>query len=111
MRRSERRSPGVTFRETSQTPSPNAEGISMGTIGMILSVIGSVISLVGGIWLVVLAFQKSVLWGLGCLLIPCIALYFAFTNWELAKKPFLIMIGGIVLSGIGQGLAASGAHG
>ena len=83
----------------------------MGTIGMILGGIGSIVSLVGGIWILVIAFQKSVLWGLGCMFIPCVILYFAATNWELTKKPFLIMIGGIVVSAIGQGLAYSGAAG
>jgi hypothetical protein len=59
--------------------------------------LGAVVALVGAIWLLVLAFKKSVWWGLGSFFIPFVNVIFAFMNWQVAKTPFLIMIGGVVL--------------
>lgn len=70
-------------------------------MGMILMTLGSLVSFVGGIWLLVLAFKKSIGWGLASLLIPFVILVFAFMNLEVTKKPLLIVVAGIVLSVIG----------
>jgi len=83
----------------------------MGLIGMILNVIGLAIGFVGFVWIVAIAFQESVLWGLGCFFIGCITLYFVFTHWEKTKKPFLISVVGGVVAGIGSLIATSGGHG
>jgi hypothetical protein len=78
----------------------------MSTIGMILQVVGVVIGLVGGIWLLVVAFQESIGWGIGCLLCGLVGIIFAIQHWEKAKKPFLIEIGGAVLASIGGTIAS-----
>jgi thiol:disulfide interchange protein len=59
--------------------------------------LGLLVALVGAIWLIVLAFKESILWGLGSLLIPFVSLIFAITHWDRAKTPFLIQVGGVVL--------------
>jgi hypothetical protein len=74
----------------------------MNAIGMILSLVGGVVGLVGFIWLVVVAFKESILWGIGCLLVPCVGIVFAIMNWEKAKKPFLIGLGGSLLASVGS---------
>jgi hypothetical protein len=79
----------------------------MGAIGLILIVLGGLAALVGGLWLLVLAFQESILWGLCSLFIPLVILIFALTHWEVAKKPFLIQIGGVVLYFLGAALGGS----
>ena len=63
--------------------------------------IGVVLALVGFIWLVVVAFKKSVWWGLGTLIVPFVGLIFAIMNWQTAKTPFLVYLGGVVLCVIG----------
>jgi hypothetical protein len=63
--------------------------------------LGAVLALVGAIWLLVVAFKKSVWWGLGSFFIPFVNVIFAIMNWQVSKTPFLIMIGGIVLCVIG----------
>ena len=64
-----------------------------GKISAVIGIIAMIVSFISGIWLLVLAFQKSVVWGLLCLFVPfpCM-LIFAATNWEKAKVPFLISI-------------------
>ncbi|HKR55042.1 MAG TPA: hypothetical protein VJS20_01995 [Gemmatimonadales bacterium] len=62
-----------------------------------LAIFGFILAAVGGIWTLVLAFRESVLWGIGCLLIPLVSLIFVITHWDDAMKPFLIQLGGVVL--------------
>lgn len=66
-------------------------------------------TLVGGIWIVVLAFKKSVLWGIGSLIVPFVSLIFVIMNWQETKKPFLIQIAGVVLLVVGALNMSGGA--
>jgi hypothetical protein len=80
----------------------------MAILGMILMAAGGIATVVGGIWLIVLAFRKSILWGLGSLFISPIAIVFAIMNWSIAKRPFLIEIAGVVVLFIGMALSGAG---
>jgi hypothetical protein len=71
------------------------------TLGTVLYVTGIMIALICDIWIVVLAFQESVLWGLGCLFLPFIGIVFAIMYWDTAGKPFLISLGGAALAFVG----------
>jgi hypothetical protein len=84
-----------------------SERAGMGALAGILVGIGYLAAMIGGIWIIVIAFQDSVLWGLGSLLIPLVALVFVIQHWEETKKPFLIEIGGIVLAVAGGAMAGS----
>ena len=77
----------------------------------ILVVIGYIVMFVGAIMLLIAAFQESVLWGIGCLLVPFVALFFVITHWDVAKNGFLIQMGGlaIVIVGILAGGGRSAA--
>ncbi len=65
----------------------------LGIVRIVFGLISIAGLFVSGIWLLVLAFQKSLLWGLLCLFVsfPC-TLIFVATNWEQAKMPFLISV-------------------
>ena len=63
---------------------------------MILMVVGGVVALFGGIMFLVVAFQESVLWGLGCLFLPFVSLIFLVMHWDEARKPFLTQLAGAV---------------
>lgn len=64
----------------------------MGTEIAIL-VIASIVNLIAWIWLVIVGFQRSVVWGILVFLFsPLSALIFAIMHWFDAKKPFLIYI-------------------
>lgn len=73
----------------------------MAIIGQIVLVSGLLIAAGGSVWLIILAFQENPLWGLACLFLPFVSLVFAIMFWSQAKKPFLISIGGLVLSIVG----------
>ena len=70
--------------------------------------LGGIMAVVGGIWLIVLAFRKSVLWGLLCLFISPASIVFAIQNWAISQRPFLIEIAGVVVLFIGMALSGMG---
>jgi hypothetical protein len=70
---------------------------SMLSLAMVLLVIAGITSTVGSIWLIINAFRKHWAWGLGSLFFPIVQLVFVFANWPLAKKPFLVILGSLVL--------------
>ena len=65
-------------------------------LGILLAV-GYVVGLVGAIMFLIVAFKESVLWGLGCLFIPFVSLFFLISHWKDAKKAFLIQLIGAVI--------------
>ena len=62
-----------------------------------LFIVGVLLAVVGGLWLLVVGFQTSILWGIGMLLLPIIGLIFVFLHWQQAKSPFLLQVVGVVL--------------
>ena len=83
----------------------------MAILGVILYIVGLLAAAVGGIWIIVLAFKKSIGWGLASLFIPFVGLVFAFMNWALCKRPFLIWLLGVILLVIGAVLGVVGGGG
>lgn len=78
----------------------------MEILGFLLFGAGILLSIVTGIWLLVLAFQESPLWGVLCLLLNPAMLVFVIMHWQETKKPFLwsllaipLMLGGGALTG------------
>ena len=74
-------------------------------MSMILIVVGGALYLIGIIWLLIKAFQESILWGLGSLLIPFVGLIFAILHWAECKKPFFYALAGLVLLILGGVMA------
>ena len=74
----------------------------------VLVIIGFGLVIIGGLGLLIAAFRESLLWGLGCLLLSPISLFFVVIHWDNAKKPFLLQLVGIGLlfltSFIGAGI-------
>jgi hypothetical protein len=66
-----------------------------------LIISGLIIFVVGGLWYLVAAFRVSIWWGLACIFIPIVQLFFLFAHWQEAKRPFFLqMIGfGLILAG------------
>jgi hypothetical protein len=75
--------------------------LSQGVFMVALFYLGALLCVVGGLWLLVVAFTESILWGLASLFIPFVILIFALTHWERSQKPFLIYLAGAILCGIG----------
>ena len=70
----------------------------MGIVALLYP-LASLGAFVAFIWLVVVAFKRSPLWGIGVLLLsPISATIFAIKYWAEAKKPFLIYAASMALS-------------
>ncbi|MFT3866866.1 MAG: hypothetical protein QM715_00075 [Nibricoccus sp.] len=60
-----------------------------------LLIIGLVLFVVGGFVFLVAAFRESVLWGLACLFVPVVQLFFLVIHWHEAKKGFMLQLIGL----------------
>lgn len=61
----------------------------------LVAVVGIFLIVAGQLWFVVRAFQESILWGLGCLLLPFVSLVFLILHWRRAKDPFFLALYGL----------------
>lgn len=80
-------------------------------IGSVLVILGSIVVFVGWIMFLVAAFRESILWFLGCLFFPFpVILIFLIMHWNVAAKPFLIEVLGIVITTIGLAMGGGGTY-
>jgi hypothetical protein len=69
----------------------------MDAVAGILVLVGWLTMFVGSIMVLIAAFRESVLWGIGCLFIAPVTLFFIITHWSEAKKGFFIQLAGIAI--------------
>lgn len=62
-----------------------------------LIIIGLILFVIGSFMFLVAAFQESVLWGLACLFVPVVQLFFLVVHWHEAKKGFMLQLIGMVI--------------
>lgn len=67
------------------------------TVAGLVLWLGYAVALVGAIMFLIVAFSESVLWGLGCLLLPFVSLVFLILHWRQAKKAFFIELIGCAI--------------
>jgi len=80
----------------------------MEILATVVMIAGALVSIIGGIWFLVVAFQESVLWGLGCIFVPFVSLIFLIMNFGESWKPFVMSMAGSAVVVIGVLLLASG---
>ena len=79
----------------------------METMATALFFLGMLGSIIGSVWFLLEAFQENILWGLGCLLVPFVSLFFLILHWNKAAAPFLLQIASIapIVGGLYLGYA------
>ncbi len=75
-------------------------------MGTALLVVGGLIMLVFGVMLLIQAFNKSAMWGLGYLFVPFVSLIFVIKFWPETKKNFLRCLIGVPFYAIGMFMMA-----
>ena len=80
-------------------------------LGMALNLIGALVMLVFGVKILIAAFRTSTGWGLACLFIPFVMLFYVIKNWAAQKGNFMGWLGGFVLLILGSALGIFGAMG
>jgi len=89
--------PGIPVdEEIKLIPLASLQECRMEILGLILAVVGFIVVIVGGIWFLIVAFQESVLWGLGSLLFWPVSMVIMIMHWDEAGKPFLVQLAGAV---------------
>jgi hypothetical protein len=73
----------------------------MDVIAIVLLVIGGAIAAAGGIWYMIVAFRKSIAWGLSNAFLPFANIAFLVANPKIAWKPFVLSVVGSLLAGAG----------
>jgi len=76
-------------------------------MGLFLVILGFVVNSLAGLVILVKAFKVSAGWGLAVMFIPFAGLFFIIKNWEDTKTPFLVGIGGVVLTLLGGFMTAA----
>jgi len=74
-------------------------------MGELLVIVGALVAFGAGIWLLIVAFQESIWWGLGSLFLPFVSLVFAIMHWDRAGSPFLVSLAGTAVMFIGAAMS------
>ncbi len=64
---------------------------------VVLAYIGIGLIFIGGLGFLIAAFQTSIWWGLGCLLLYPVSIVYLLMHWSEAKNPFLLQLLGLGL--------------
>jgi hypothetical protein len=62
-----------------------------------LLIVGLALFIIGGFMFLVAAFREGVLWGLACLFLPIVQIFFLIVHWQEAKKAFAIQMIGLAI--------------
>ena len=73
----------------------------MTSIATLLVFGGLLVTLVGGFIFLLAAFRENVIWGLGCLLVSPVSLFFLILHWDRAKAGFFIELQGLAIILVG----------
>ena len=76
----------------------------MEIVGHLLDILGLTIMALGGVWLLFEVFRSGIAWFLVCLFIP-VTLFWLLFHWEEGKRPFALMIVGLVVLIVGFTMA------
>jgi len=80
----------------------------MQTLGTFVFYFGVVILLAGAVWFLYAAFCENILWGLGCMFVPFVALLFLVLHFNKAALPFLTQAVGFLFAFAGVALGGGG---
>ena len=78
-------------------------------MGCFLLAVGGLAVVVGGIWILILAFQESIGWGIAVLLFTPATIAFIFIHWDKSKKPAVIYLLGVFLM-VGGAFSGAGVN-
>jgi hypothetical protein len=60
-------------------------------------IIGKILAFIGWAWIVVLAWQRGVIWGAACIAFPFVELFYVGRYWKETKQPFFFLLTGFAV--------------
>jgi hypothetical protein len=67
------------------------------TLGWVLFVLGWLLAFLGSLWIIILGWQRNIIWGVVCFLVPIVQLVYIAAHWKESKEAFSLQIAGLVL--------------
>jgi hypothetical protein len=59
--------------------------------------VGCLLGFLGSFWIIILGWQRNILWGVICFLIPVVQFVYIAAHWKESKEAFWLQIAGLVL--------------
>ena len=69
----------------------------MHTVGWVLLILGWLLAFLGSLWIIILGWQRNILWGLICFLVPIVQLVYVAAHWKESKEPFFLLMAGLAM--------------
>ena len=66
-------------------------------LGWIFLIFGWLLAFLGSLWIIVIAWQRNILWGLVCFLVPIVQLVYVAAHWKESKDGFFLQVAGLAL--------------
>ena len=79
------------------------------TIGWVLLILGYVLAFLGSLWIIILGWQRKILWGAICFLVPAVQLVYVAVYWKESKEAFYLLVAGLVLVILAALMGVSGS--
>ena len=79
------------------------------TIGWVLLILGYVLAFLGSLWIIILGWQRKILWGVICFLVPAVQLVYVAVHWKESKEAFYLLVAGLVLVILAALMGVSGS--
>ncbi len=73
--------------------------------------VGVVLLVLGSLWLLAVAFNESIWWGLGCIIVPFVSMLFIVSHFKECAKPILLQLAGLALMLVVPVLTGAGVIG
>jgi hypothetical protein len=67
------------------------------TFGWVLLILGYVLAFLGSLWIIVLGWQRNILWGVICFLVAPVQLVYVAVYWKESKEAFFLLVAGLGL--------------
>jgi hypothetical protein len=67
------------------------------TLGWVLLALGCLLAFLGNLWIIILGWQRNILWGLVCLLVPITQLVYVAAHWKESKEAFFLLVSGLAM--------------
>lgn len=90
-------SPRVALNATPNAAPGKSSADPLGPYYRPLLILGFVLAGIGGLWMLVVTFRTGIWWGLGCLFVPFVQLFYCFSYWKEARWPFWLQTAGVAL--------------
>lgn len=79
-------------------------------MGALIIFLGLAIFVLGGLLFLIAAFRESIWWGLACMFLPIVSVFFLIVHWPKAKQPLFLQLVGFAMVVVGAIISPETLH-